>query len=49
MNQDRMASAVKAVEALCKDSDGNWLDSDFSGNTVGDIREAIDEAMKACS
>lgn len=34
-------AAVTRVENLCKSTDGEWLDSGFDGNTVGDIRAAL--------
>ena len=40
----RTNSALGRVKALCQDTDCNWLPSDFAGNTVGDIRAALDES-----
>lgn len=34
--------AVARVRALCVTTDGEPLESDFDGNTVGDIRRALD-------
>lgn len=42
----RLVAALEAVEALCKDKDGGWLESHFDGNTVGDIRAAIRTALE---
>ena len=33
---------VQNVRNLTKDTDGNDLDSEFNGNTVGDIRAALE-------
>ena len=35
-------AAVARVRALCMSTDGEPLESDFDGNTVGDIRRALD-------
>ena len=35
-------AAVQRVEALCMTTDGDPIDPDFDGNTVGDIRRALD-------
>lgn len=35
-------AALDRVRALCMSTDGDWINSDFIGNTVGDIRRALD-------
>lgn len=35
-------AALDRVRALCMSTDGDWINSDFIGNTVGDIRAALD-------
>ena len=38
-------AALDRVRALCQSTDGEWLDAEFTGNTVGDIRAALDGAQ----
>lgn len=38
----QLAGQEQRVRALCVDGDGNDLYPDFAGNTVGDIRAALD-------
>lgn len=40
--RDRAKEALDRVRDLCQNTEGEWLDSDFNGNTVGDIRRALD-------
>lgn len=35
-------AALNRVRNLCMTVDGDWINSDFIGNTVGDIRAALD-------
>lgn len=39
---ERAEAAIERVQALCMSTDGDWINSDFIGNTVGDIRRALD-------
>ncbi len=38
----RAEDAIDRVQELCMTVDGDWINSDFLGNTVGDIRRALD-------
>lgn len=39
---EQAEQAVQRVRALCMTTDGDPIDPDFDGNTVGDIRRALD-------
>lgn len=42
VEHERNLSALARVRNLCMTVDGDWINSDFIGNTVGDIRRALD-------
>lgn len=39
---DGANAKLQAVKRLCQDTDDDWLDSEDTSNTVGDIRQAIE-------